>query len=157
MVGRFELLERAERILAAPPGRSHIVRPPALGDRLARCVLPLELCRPQNRTRHGQAWELEKLKRSLFLAMLAQVGRRRDPLPGRPQVLCVRFSATEPDKYADWAKHAVDVLCAPTERAKNRLGWLRDDRPKYAEIQQWWEPESKGQGFVHIEVRSGES
>lgn len=122
---------------------------------MARCVLPLELCRPQNRTRHGQAWALAKLKQSLFLSMLPQLGRRQEPLPGRPQVRCVRFSSVEPDRFADWAKHAVDVLCVPTARARNRLGWIRDDRPSDADIDQRWEPAPKGQGFVYIEIRGG--
>lgn len=63
-----ELLERAERILAAPPGRPHIVRPPALGDRLVRCVLPLELCRPltEEDKRRFMGLEPEEMAQQLY-------------------------------------------------------------------------------------------
>lgn len=76
------------------------------------------------------------------------------PLSGRPQVVCLRLSSTEPDAYSDWAKMAVDALCVPAGRRKEGLGYLRDDRPKDAEVVQFWEPAKRGEGFVYIEIRS---
>ena len=49
----------------------------------------------------------------------------------------IRFSRTEPDKYSDWGKVPIDILCAPTKRAKKRLNIIRDDAPKYADV---WHP-----------------
>lgn len=144
-----EAFALADRVLASPPARAHIVRPVPRGRLVARWALPLPLCKPQNRTRHGQPWALGKLKEDVLLCMLSQHGRRAQVLVGRPQVLCLRLSSVEPDKYADWCKHAVDRLTA-----KNRgLGFLRDDRPEDAEIHQYWEPAARGKGCVVIEVR----
>lgn len=78
----------------------------------------------------------------------------REPLPGRPQVLCCRLSSAEPDAYADWAKMAVDLLCVPAGRRKEGIGYLRDDRPRDTEVVQWWEPAKPKAGFVYIEVRA---
>lgn len=160
----------ADAILREPPTRGHIERPTLRGEVVARFALPLALLQPQNRTRHGAGWALGKLKRDVFSAMAAQHRPRREPLPGRPQVLCVRFSSVEPDAYADWAKHAVDVLCAPlpalTREGKprrhgtrHRLGLIRDDKPSSAEVRCWWEPLARtmGRGFGVIEVRTGET
>jgi len=149
-----DALAFADHVLSSPPARAHIERPAPRGERWARFALPLEFCKPQNRmARAGTqaaGWAIGKLKESILIAMLLQNGRVREPLPGRPQVLCLRLSSTEPDKYADWAKHAIDRLTV-----KHRgLGFLRDDRPQDAEIHQWWEPAPRGKGCVVIEVRS---
>lgn len=149
------LIFQADALLAAPPPLARIVRPEPCGAVLARAVLPLDLCQPQNRTRHGQSWALAKIKSQVAHALLAQIGRLREPLPGRPQVLCVRFSSVEPDAYSDWAKHAVDSLCVPKGRARNRLGWLCDDSPGAIDLHQWWEPAPAGQGFVYIRILEG--
>ena len=141
----------ADAVRSAPPARSHIVRPVPRGQLVARFALPLELCKPQNRTRHGQAWALGKLKSSVLLCMLSQHRRQSAPLAGRPQVICLRLSSVEPDRFADWAKHAVDRLCV----ANSGLGFLRDDRPSDADIHQYWEPAKSGHGAVIIEVRTG--
>lgn len=145
-----QALARVDDCLSRPPAREHVVRPEPRGERVARFALPIALCKPQNSTRHGAAWALGKLKKDVLLAMLMQTGRRSAPLPGRPQVLCLRLSSVEPDKYADWAKHAIDRLTV----REGGLGFLRDDRPQDAEIHQWWEPAPAGQGCVVIEVRA---
>lgn len=145
-----EALSLADRVLALPPAREHIVRPVPRGQRVVRFALPLALCRPQNRTRHGQGWALGKLKSDVLLCMLSQHGRRATPLPGRPQVLCLRLSSGATDKYADWAKHAIDRLCI----AHSGLGFLANDREVDAEIHQWSEPAKPGQGCCVIEVRA---
>ncbi len=46
---RAEMLAFADRTLSAPPARSHIVRPVSHGEVVARFVLPLDLCKAQNR------------------------------------------------------------------------------------------------------------
>lgn len=145
-----EALLLAERVLTLPPARPHIVRPVPRGRVVVRFALPLSLCQPQNRTRHGQPWALGKLKADVLLRMLSQHGRRSEPLPGRPQVLCLRLSSGACDKYADFGKHAIDRLTGK----HGGLGFLRDDREADAEIHQWCEPAKRNQGCVVIEVRS---
>ena len=152
---RFALLERAESYLMAPPALARIVRPEAHGNRVARFVLPLELCKPQNRKRMDQPWAAKKYLDAVAQAMAVQVRPWRSPLQGRPHVHCVRFSSVEPDPYSDWAKVAVDVLCAPCKRNTNRLNIIADDAPRHAEVVQWWEPAPRGDGFVYIEVWTG--
>jgi len=146
-------IETARIILSAPPAKCYIVRPEPVGTIVAEFVLPLNLCKPQNRTRHSKPWVMAQLKKAAHAAMFIQDEKRgrRDPLPGRPQVLCVRFSSREPDKYADWAKIAVDRLCV----GPMGLGFLRDDRPEDVDLHQWWEPTGRKMGFVLVSVRSG--
>jgi hypothetical protein len=145
-----EALALADDVLSRPPARPHIERPVRRGELVARFALPLELCLTTNFTRHGQAWRLAKLKNDTLLLMLSQCGRAREPLAGRPQVLCLRLSSAEPDKYSDWAKVAVDRLT----NKNSGLGFLRDDKPSAAEIHQYWEPCPPKKGCVVIEVRS---
>lgn len=149
-------LNRADAILAAPPARRHLERLKPKGTLVQRFAIPLRLCQPQNRTRLAQKWMLGKLKNELALVMRAQARRRTAPLPGRPFVRCIRFSNVEPDKYSDWAKQAVDRLCAPTKRRKDGLCFLRDDRPSDVEIHQAWEYARRGEGFVVIDVFTGQ-
>lgn len=148
-----DALNRADTILAAPPARDHLVRTKPVGFLVQRFVLPLELCLPQNRTRHGSAWMLGKVKEQLGLLMFAQArGGRSKPLDGRPYVRCVRFSSSEPDKYNDGFKAAVDRLTAK----RDGLGYLRDDRPSDCEVDQSWEYAPPKQGFGLVEVWTGE-
>lgn len=150
---RHAAIAWAEEALGRPPAHAHIVRVAGKGTRLERFVLPLDLCQPQNRTRGGAAWMIAKLKRGTLLELAVQAARRyREPVGGRPLVRCIRFSCVEPDRFNDGAKIAIDALCARTERAPNRLGVIRDDRPRDAQIEQWWEPAPRGRGFVLIEV-----
>lgn len=145
----------ADATLALPPALPHIERPAPCGALVARWALPLELCKPMNQiARRGTqqaGWALQKMKRECWLRMMAQHGRRALPLPGRPQVLCLRLSSSEPDKYADWQKNPVDRLRA-CENAG--LGFIVDDRPTCVDLQAWWEPAPRGKGCVIIEVRA---
>lgn len=157
---RFDWREawvRAETVLSGPPAIARIQRPVPRGERVARFVLPLELCPTTNRTRHSRPGQHARAKGAILGLMQAQARlfRVREPLPGRPQVLCLRLSSVEPDAYSDWAKMAIDTLCVPSGRRKEGLGYLRDDRPADAEIVQWWEPAKRGEGLVYIEIRSG--
>jgi hypothetical protein len=154
----FDRLEIAERKLSVPPTLSRIERPEFHGDVVARFVLELADCKPQNRKRHEHPFVAVKRMKALRKTMFIQCSPWRCPLPGRPQVLCVRFSSTEADKYADWAKEAVDVLQVKMARAQvGRLGIIVDDSPAHCDLQQWWEPEKPLHGFVYIEVRTGKS
>lgn len=152
---RFEMLAEAERLLALPPKHPWIDRPAPRGDLVARFVLPLELCQPQNRTRHGKPWALGKLKQDVYLCLLTQRGPRESALDGRPQLRCCRFSSSQCDACSDWAKHAIDALCRPRGRRRHGLGFLRDDRPKDVDVRQWWEPAPAGKGFCLLEVWTG--
>lgn len=152
-----EALMRAESVLSEPPAIARIVRPVPRGQRVARFVLPLELCKSFNQLgRAGtasQGWALGKLKKDAFALMLAQHRRiERTPLSGRPQVVCVRFSSVEPDHDNGWSKNPVDRLRV----GHNGLGIIVDDKPKHIELCTRWEPGKRGEGFVYIEVRSGE-
>jgi hypothetical protein len=159
---RAALLELADQALSAPPAKPWIRRPVPAGSRVARFVLPLELCQASNRTGRvagAQPWARKRDKDRVFLAMRAQCLPWEKPLQGRPQVLCVRFSRAQSDQYADWAKAAVDVLCAPRgSSTARRLGIIVDDRPSEADVHQWCEPVPKGApaGFVVIDVWSGD-
>ena len=148
------LLALADEALAAPPARPHIIRPVPLGVRIARFALPLELCKPMNRiARRGTqaaGWALGAMKEQAFHIMRRQQSPRSAPLPGRPQVLCIRFSSSEPDKYADWQKNPVDRLRvnAPTAKKRLGLGFIVDDKPSCIDLQAWWELARPKQGFV---------
>jgi hypothetical protein len=150
-----ETLARADAALASPPPLARLARPTPSGRRVARFVLPLDACKPQNRTNHRKPWAYQADRERVSLIMGAQSKRQPSPLQGRPVVVCTRFSSSEPDTYSDWAKMAVDVLCLPDSRARNRLGFLVDDKPKCAEIIQRWEPAKPKDGFVLIEVFEG--
>jgi len=155
---RAALLELADQALSAPPAKPWIRRPVPAGSRVARFVLPLELLQPTNRTGRlaaAQPWRRAKDKAAVWLAMRAQCLPWDAPLPGRPQVLCVRFTSVPTDHYADWAKLAVDVLCARKEGSLRRLGIIVDDRPSAADVVQWCEPAPGGKRFCLIEVRDG--
>lgn len=150
-----EALVRAELVLSQPPAIARIQRPVRRGERVARFVLPLELCPTTNRTRHTHPGQHAKTKAQILTLMRNQARVIvAQALPGRPQVLCLRLSSTEPDAYSDWAKMAIDALCVAMGRRKDGLGYLRDDRPSDAEVVQYWEPAKRGAGFVYIEVRS---
>jgi hypothetical protein len=147
-------LETAVQLLAKPPAFEHIERCVPRGRLVQQFILPLELCPTTNSTRHAKGWMLAKLKKQAFEMMLWQCGGIQGaPLPGRPMVRCVRFSTVEPDKYSDWMKIAVDKLCCGPER----LGYLRDDRPRDLDLHAWWEhlPKKLGTGFCLIEVYTG--
>lgn len=145
---RADALNRADAILAAPPARPHIERVSGKGHLVQRFALPLDLCPSSNLTRHGKPWVLGKMKERLSVLMFVQAkGGRRAPLPGRPMVRCVRFSALAPDKYADFGKLPIDVL--------KKLRYIVDDRQSVCDVNQWWEPGPRGNGMVLVEVWTG--
>lgn len=158
----------AEEALRHAPRAPHITRPDRAGSLVASFVLPLDCVQPQNRTRHGQAWMLARIKSEVRARMNAQHAPRREPLPGRPRVLCCRFSSVRPDRYSDGFKFAIDMLCvAPPPLTRDgklrkhmptgRLGFLRDDSDAHADVVQWWEPAPPGRGCALVEVYADES
>ena len=150
----------AEETLGTEPALRHIVRPVVHGALVASYLLPLELLEPQNRKRKAPKWVLAKkfedLKRCLGVQTRFHDHRHFQPLPGRPQVLCTRFSCVEPDKYSDGFKWAIDALCVPSARRTWGLGHLVDDSPRLADVHQWWEPAPRLSGFGLIRVFEGE-
>lgn len=147
----FSVRDALQRSLAAfekPPLLAHIERPKPVGQCLIRFAVPLRLCQTTNRTRHGHSWKLGQVKRECLSLMRAQLRTPQAlPLGGRPQVLAVRFSSTEPDAYSDWAKVPVDCL--------KKLGLIVDDAPKFISLSQWWEPAAPKTGFCVLEIWSG--
>ena len=164
---RLGLLDRVESTLSLPPAKSWTVRPNHHGDRVMRFVLPLDVCATTNATRHGQSWKLGETKGRVWDLMLTQARALREhPLPGRPQVIAIRFAPNEPDPYSDWAKVPVDMLRMWRQKRSKigrkvivtkvrGLGFITDDQGRYVELSQHWEPAKRGQGFVYIEVRKG--
>jgi hypothetical protein len=142
--------------LSQEPAQDHIERPALRGIAIARFVLPLRLCPPLNRlSRAGTAsagWALGKMKREALGLMQVQLQGKlpKEPLPGRPQVLCVRFSSVEPDHESGWCKNPVDRLRV----GKMGLGFLVDDAPRFLELRTWWEPAKRSCGFVFVELRA---
>lgn len=146
----------AYNAFAAAPKAEHINRPEPSGNLAAAFFLPLPLLETQNIKRKAPAWAIAKRFEELQHVLGVQ-NRFRDhrhiaPIEGRPLVLCTRFSSHEPDRYSDGFKWVVDALCVPTKQRRWGLGYLRDDRPKDAEIVQWWEPGPRGGGFGLVRV-----
>lgn len=152
-------LALADSILSQPPAWPWIERHEGRGTLVQRFVLPLDLCRPQNMSRHTTKWGFASDSGRVYRLMTLQARTLRypEPLPGRPQLRAIRFSCVPTDAYSDWAKLAIDRLCCPRGRAvRDRLGLLRDDNPKQLEVRQWCEKAPRGQGLVLIEVWSGD-
>ncbi len=156
-----DCLRRADETLAGPCA-GHMPRVAGRGVRLHRFILPLELAQTTNARFHQKAWALATQKQRVFDFMFRQHPFIRPaPLPGRPQILCVRFSVKEPDALNDAAKMAIDCLTMPRPpkraggRKKLGLGLIQDDAPRYVEIAPaWWERAGQRCGFQLLEVWS---
>lgn len=164
-------LEQARLILKSPPRHDRLVRVVPIGELVREFVLPLELVQPQNQKSGQKAWARSQKTTRTFRCLMAQnSGMRQDyPLLGRPQVICVRFSSVEPDKYTDSFKVAIDRLCVYkprkvrsktglTKLSKNtNLGYLADDKPSAIDLHQTWEYAKPGEGFGYIAIYTGET
>lgn len=148
--------EHAFATFVRAPAFEHIRRPEPTGALKLWVVLPLQLLKTQNRKERLPAWMLAKkaedLRHVLGVQNRYRDHRHTEPLAGRPLVLCTRFSSVEPDAYSDGFKWVVDALCVPAGRRKWGLGLLRDDRPKDADVVQWWEPAPQRAGFGLVRV-----
>lgn len=161
---RAELLACADAILGDPPASAFTERHPSRGALVIRFVLPLEMARPLNRTRHAKAWQMDKHREVVLTTMRTQWlkwgGAVSIPLPGRPQMRAIRFSSVQPDSTAAWWKEAIDVLLLPRMRRGRRVdgvGVLVDDRPSKLETRAWWEKVRASEGFALIELWTGET
>lgn len=125
------------------------------GYMLVRLFLPLELCQRQDARLKVIGWKAAKMKRDVTGYLRMQCQPFSAPIAGRPYVRCVWLSSVEPDKYSDWAKLAVDCLCAPNRRSPNRLNLIADDAPRWAEIDQQWRLAKPGNGYCVFEIWSG--
>lgn len=172
----IDWINEARSLLQKPPPPG-VERPEARGELVACFGLPLDLCLPQDRRR--QLWMALATRKDLLELMNNQAlalgwNRIKRPLSGRPQVLCVRFSAGATDAYADWAKTAVDILCPSVTRTikkknkktgkvtvktttANGLGLIGKDTVTAIDEKQWSEPARMGHGFCYIEIRTGVS
>lgn len=168
-VARESALER----LALPPAYDWIERPEPQGGLIAEFFVPTWLCKSGNMTRHRPSWAIEKDKDAIWVYMLGQwlnwsqkYLKTTFPLTGRPQVICVRFSAREPDPFADWAKFPVDMLTMakmskPTKKkpvpelTRRRLGIIVDDKGSNISLHQHWEPSPRKEESVMIRVYTG--
>lgn len=148
-----EAMALAADVLSRPPAKPHIVRVQGRGRLVRRFALPLALCPTTNSTRHAPKGQNARIKADITTVFKVQTkGQVRNaPLPGRPQILCIRFSSKEPDAYSDGFKMAIDRLMV----GKDRLGYLRDDRPSDCEIVQRWEKASPRKGFCILEIWTG--
>ena len=148
----------AESVLARPPRESWVKRPVLRGDRVAVFHLPLDLCPTRNAGRR-EHWSARKRLRDRVLAHLRMqwahcqpefAGAASRPLPGRPQLVAIRFSSVPVDADAGFAKTAIDCL---TPNAGG-IGLIEDDSPRHVERCEWWEYAPRGKGFVLLEVRT---
>lgn len=166
---RVGSLAFARAALSRPVAEPHIKRVEPVGRVLYEFVLPLHVLEAQNRKRGATAGILATVTKRCFKLLREQFGKRRAhaPLPGRPQICCVRFTVREPDAFADTFKVAVDRLTVYKPRKVNlgrgryrmsddtNLGIIVDDRPRDADVNQWWEPAPQGKGFGYIRICSG--
>ncbi len=156
----FSILDRlryADETLRNPPKWEWVKRTVGRGVLVQRFVLPLEYCLTSNaRMRGGIAQrraEAAIKKRCGELMLLQANGRKQKvPLSGRPQVIAIRFTSKEADATSDWAKLPIDRLLV-----KGGLGYLVDDAPRYCEVSTSCEYAPPSQGFVLVELWSGES
>lgn len=88
------------------------------------------------------------LKKAIALELLVQIGRRKEPLTGRPKLLVTRYSSKQPDQDSAGTKLWLDQLV--------KLGWLKDDSPDCIEVVTQWEKEKRGEGRVVVHVFSDE-
>lgn len=140
----------ASLALEQPPAQDHIERaePPPGAFRVARFVLPLDICPGLNAFAEMVPWKRLKLKKQCLLFMRSQQPDRLPMLDGRPWARAVRFSSVEPDRDNGWTKLPVDRLTPK----HGGLGLIADDRPKAFELHSWWEPAPKGAGFALLDL-----
>jgi hypothetical protein len=169
-----EFYSFARIAMSKPPADQSIARVEPVGSLVQEFILPLRLLEAQNQKRKKTPAQYDRVIKEIHATMLRQVGfhARETPLPGRPQILCIRFSSKEPDPRADTFKQAIDRL--PIYKARNvsvvrsgvrkvkpmknrHLGFIVDDTRKLAATHDWWEPAPPGKGFGYIRIYTGEA
>lgn len=167
-------LERHLDAQSRPHPVERIKRPEPRGQLAERFFLRLTDAKLRNSLRHEKAWQAKEARSEMIKLLRAQISQEYyAPCEGRPQVLCYRYSTTEPDYGSNWSKLAVDCLqpggvrtiTAPKTDAFGRhhnvvrkvpyggLGVIASDRPAECEVVEAWEPAKRGEGFCVIEVR----
>ena len=160
--------------------RPYPIRAEARGLLVAQLFLSLDVAQPRNRSRGSrQPWQgaLERTRALTALSAQWRSGSERVfPLAGRPLVRCIRYSSSEPDTTAGWSKVPVDCLQPSGVRNVSKtvthpyghkvqvsrqvpyrgLGIISSDSPRVTDVVEWWEPAKRGEGFVVIEVWTGE-
>lgn len=132
-------------------------RPP-----IARYFIPEIYCPPGNR-RDTMHWsKAHALRNDCFQWMYEQnhFSITGAPLPGKPAVVCVRFSSRATDARSNWDKFPVDSLRAPrTDVLKSGkvrhwrgLNWIKDDGPNDIDLHAWCEKGPKDSPFVYVRV-----
>lgn len=138
----------AERALSQPPPE-HVERAEPRGLRVARFVLPLNLCPLLNEMAEMPGWKRGKIKSQLLLLMRSQLPPVRLPmLAGRPTVVGIRFSSVESDPDGAFVKFAIDRLTAK----HGGLGLIQDDKGSKLKQHTWWEPAPRSAGFVLLDL-----
>lgn len=89
-----------------------------------------------------------QLKKEIALELLVQVGRRSEPLRGRPKLMVTRYSTKKPDQDSAGTKLWLDQFV--------KLGWLVDDSDEHVEVVTQWEKAKRGEGRVVVHVFSDE-
>lgn len=89
-----------------------------------------------------------RMSRDLTILLLSKIGRRKEPLTGRPKLWAIRYSSSKPDQDSAGTKLWLDVLV--------KLGWLKDDSPDHVEVVNQWEKAKRGEGRVVVHVFSDE-
>jgi hypothetical protein len=114
---------------------------------IATFELPLEHA-PLLNTYARMHWaKRAKLKQQITMRVMSQIGRRLEPLPGRPRVVAVRYSSVRPDQDGAWSKAWLDVL-----KVKKGLGWIVDDSDAHIATDFRWEKAPPKEGKVVVEL-----
>lgn len=140
------------REIAAPVER--------VGPLVWDCVVPAEWCPPGN-TRDGLHWSTaHRLRERVRDVMRRQGGELRGltlPLPGRPVVVCVRYTPHRTDPRSNWDKFPVDMLqpqkVVVTRKGVRRsglLGVIADDSGEHIDLRAWWERSKLGVVYVRV-------
>jgi hypothetical protein len=161
---RAASLDYAALALARPPTRKFVARVEPVGELVVQFVLPEALCLTTNRRKNLHWTKVAELKKSILSMLFTQHGFRKParPLPGRPQVLVTRFTATRPDTGAGWEKDAIDALLTSKVVARKGgvkqrkgLGLIEDDSDAHIDRHVWWESGPRDGGFVLLRVFGG--
>jgi hypothetical protein len=112
-------------------------------------TLPLHCAPTLNRIAEMNSWQRAKVKKDCLTRMFFQArGARKEPLPGRPIVIAIRFSSVEPDRDSGWPKFPVDRLTG----ANQGLSFIVDDKPSAIDLRYWHSKAPPSKGFVYLEV-----
>jgi hypothetical protein len=121
-----------------------------MSEPIATWELPLDACPTANQFYAGMHWSKRtKIKQQTLTRMLAQNGRRNEPLPGKVHIVATRYSSSplDPDQATSWLKVPLDCL-----KVKGGLGWIADDSVKHISVSCGWEkaPPKSGKCVIQL-------